>query len=241
MTQPQKFNFDLDLAAVTRKTKLMEESDIELLISQAKEAGYNEGYAEGIASIQSQTAQQIAAAAETVAGQSNAFLETLDNAQQFHMVQASKLATSVGHKLAAQLVSLDPTAEIENLIKDCLSSIGASAHLVIRCGQDVSDAIKPIAENFARQSGYDGRLIIMGEPDIAPGDCRIEWSDGGIARNMDHLVEQVEKKISQFADLKLPTATPVELEHSASNFEQEHASTEQSAPELDQLTPEEVQ
>ena len=37
-------------------------------------------------------------------------------------------------------------------------------------------------EETARLHGFDGRLIVLGEPEIAPGDCRIEWADGGIVR-----------------------------------------------------------
>jgi flagellar assembly protein FliH len=33
---------------------------------------------------------------------------------------------------------------------------------------------------MAKQSGFQGRLIILAEPEIATGDCRIEWADGGV-------------------------------------------------------------
>ena len=35
---------------------------------------------------------------------------------------------------------------------------------------------------MAKQSGFQGRLVILAEPDIATGDCRIEWADGGVVR-----------------------------------------------------------
>ena len=31
--------------------------------------------------------------------------------------------------------------------------------------------------------GFDGRLVVLAEPGIALGDCRIEWADGGLARD----------------------------------------------------------
>src|SRR5947199_161688 len=31
-------------------------------------------------------------------------------------------------------------------------------------------------------SAFAGKLVLLGEPEIAPGDCRIEWADGGIKR-----------------------------------------------------------
>ena len=31
--------------------------------------------------------------------------------------------------------------------------------------------------------GFEGRLVVLAEPEIAPGDCRIEWADGGVVRD----------------------------------------------------------
>jgi len=31
--------------------------------------------------------------------------------------------------------------------------------------------------------GFEGRLVVLAEPDIALGDCRIEWADGGVKRD----------------------------------------------------------
>ena len=33
------------------------------------------------------------------------------------------------------------------------------------------------------RSGFEGRLVVLGEPGIALGDCRIEWADGGVNRD----------------------------------------------------------
>ena len=34
-----------------------------------------------------------------------------------------------------------------------------------------------------RAHSFEGRLVVLAEPDIAVGDCRIEWADGGINRD----------------------------------------------------------
>ena len=38
-------------------------------------------------------------------------------------------------------------------------------------------------DEIARARGFEGRLVVLAEPDIAPGDCRIEWADGGLSRD----------------------------------------------------------
>ncbi len=35
---------------------------------------------------------------------------------------------------------------------------------------------------LAREHGFEGRLVVLGEPDMPPGDARLEWADGGVVR-----------------------------------------------------------
>ncbi len=37
-------------------------------------------------------------------------------------------------------------------------------------------------KRLARERGFEGRIVVLGEPDIALGDARLEWADGGIVR-----------------------------------------------------------
>ena len=45
------------------------------------------------------------------------------------------------------------------------------------------DAARVKLEEIAQQTGFEGRLVMLAEPDIAEGDCRIEWADGGVTRD----------------------------------------------------------
>ncbi len=38
-------------------------------------------------------------------------------------------------------------------------------------------------DEIARAHGFEGRLVVLGEPGIGAGDCRIEWADGGVNRD----------------------------------------------------------
>jgi flagellar assembly protein FliH len=49
---------------------------------------------------------------------------------------------------------------------------------------------------MARERGYEGRLVVMGEPDIAPGDGRIEWADGGIVREQARIEAAVDQAVA---------------------------------------------
>lgn len=95
-------------------------------------------------------------------------------------------------------MAAEPETEINALLVDCLSTLSKAGHVAIRCNQDLADNIQEIAKEHAANSGFEGRLIILGEPDIPPGDCRIEWSDGGLVREFATIADQIEQKVTQY-------------------------------------------
>ncbi len=67
----------------------------------------------------------------------------------------------------------------------------------------VNDALHATAEqkldDIARDCGFDGRLVVLAEPDIAPGDCRIEWADGGVsARQRRHRAGAIDEAVARY-------------------------------------------
>ena len=51
----------------------------------------------------------------------------------------------------------------------------------------VNDTLHEVArarlDEMARARGFEGRLMVVAEPEIAVGDCKIEWADGGVVRD----------------------------------------------------------
>jgi flagellar assembly protein FliH len=86
----------------------------------------------------------------------------------------------VARKLCGELVAAEPRAEIEGLVRDCFSHLVSTPHLVVRINASLYDSARERIERIAKQCGFEGRLVILAEPEIATGDCRIEWADGGV-------------------------------------------------------------
>ena len=86
-------------------------------------------------------------------------------------------------KLAPALIAREPLAEIEALATGIFRQLLASPHVVVRVSDKLYDAARVKLEEIAQQTGFEGRLVMLAEPDIAEGDCRIEWADGGVTRD----------------------------------------------------------
>jgi len=69
------------------------------------------------------------------------------------------------------------SARITGLVADCFSHLVSTPHLVVRINDTLYEAAREKIERLAKQSGFEGRLVILAEPGVATGDCRIEWAE----------------------------------------------------------------
>lgn len=50
---------------------------------------------------------------------------------------------------------------------------------------------------LADQIGFDGRVVVMAHEEVVPGDCRVEWAEGGAERNNETLWQQIDEIIER--------------------------------------------
>ena len=205
-----RFNFDLDLApraevrsrpapapAPAPIPTIPEEVAMQM-VQQAREEGYAEGLAAGQTDATAMAAQTLAAAAGTLATRSAEMAAALDDAAAEIRQQGVELAASIGRKLALHLLARYPTVELEALIAECMQNLSGVPHLVIRCHPELADGIRDIATAHMQTSGFAGRLVVMGDPDIRLGDGRLEWVDGGLVRDIAAISGDIDKTISAY-------------------------------------------
>lgn len=195
---PAKFRFDLDLGHREERNAVLTDSAIAALVANAREDGRREGIAEGERAAAVRAAQSIAKSAQSLADHTAALNAALDDTRHATLAEAVSLAAAIGRKLAHHLLLREPTAEIEALVTECLASLDGVPHLVIRCNPELADAVRDIATTRIATSGFSGRLVVLGDPDIRMGDARIEWADGGVVRDSAMLEAEIDARISKF-------------------------------------------
>jgi len=210
MSRPARFTFDLDLGKRPRPSAPPEptvpERLVAELVAQAREEAYAEGRAAGEKSATAVAAQTLAAAAGTLATQSAEMADALDEASARVRREAVELAASIGRKLALHLLARYPTVELDALIAECMQSLEGVPHLVVRCHPTIADGIRDIATAHMQTSGFTGRLVVMGDPDIRLGDGRLEWVDGGLVRDIGAIAKDIDLKISAYLAARSGTA-----------------------------------
>lgn len=195
---PARFTFDLDLGGRQRRGSAVTDASLEAMLQEAR----SEGVAEGLAEAERSAITRLAAAADSIAESAAMMAEALENAQKQALADAVDLSAAIARKLAESLIASQPAAELDALIAECLTTIEATPHLLVRCHPDLADTIRAATQERIAASGFSGRLIIIGDPELAVGDGRIEWADGGIVRDSAAIAGAVDEAIANYLDAR---------------------------------------
>lgn len=203
---PARFTFDLDLGHREESRRLLTESAAASMVSEARAAAFAEGFAAGENGATAKSARHLVEAAEAIGERVAGHAASIDDLRRATLAEAVGLAASIAKKLAASLVSQQPVGEIEALITECIASLDGVPHLVIYCNDALADAVREVAVARMQTSGFTGRLVVMGDPEIVPGDCRLEWVDGGLARDQAALGSEIDRRIAAFVAARARTS-----------------------------------
>lgn len=197
---PAKFTFDVDMSARREKSSVMPDEKLAQLLEAARQEGHSEGLVAGTKSAEAEAQRNFQTAAQRLAQQATQMLAAMDKTHNEALAQAAKIGQTIGKKLAGHIVTRFPEAELEALIAESMRSLEDAPHLVIRCHPDLADSIKAIADEHVTTSGFSGRLLVMGEPEIALGDGRLEWADGGLVRDSAAIAEKIDTAVTAWLD-----------------------------------------
>jgi flagellar assembly protein FliH len=182
MSAPAKFMFDIDFGA-PKPANTVALADHEAKIGEAETRGYRNGFTAGQQEAAGESARRLAIAMESIAHSLSLLTHGLSGIELRVEAEAVEVAVATGRKLSEALIAREPFAEVEALAKGCFRELVNTPHVVVRVNDALYEDAQSKLAGIARETGFDGRLLVLAEPDIAVGDCRIEWADGGMTRD----------------------------------------------------------
>jgi flagellar assembly protein FliH len=181
MKSTAKYLFDEDFATGEKPTITVVEA--ERRRADAESQAYRKGFAAGQAQAQGEVSERIAAALAVITDGLDRLHRALGGIEARLETEAVEVAVAVAAKLAPELIAREPFTEISALATECFRHLVTAPHIVVRVGADIYETAKAQLEDIARARGFEGRLMVLSDATLAPGDCRIEWADGGVTRD----------------------------------------------------------
>lgn len=176
-----KYLFDEDFSAGGKPTITLVEADRRR--ADAESVAYRQGFTAGEQQAQADAAERIAAALGLIADGMERLERSLAGIAAKLETEAVHVAVAVAGKLAPELIAREPFTEISALATESFNHLVKAPHVVVHIGADIYETAKTKLEEIAQARGFEGRLVVLSEAAMAPGDCRIEWADGGVARD----------------------------------------------------------
>jgi flagellar assembly protein FliH len=206
MPAPAKFLFDHDFAATAEAKPAIPLAVHEASLLQADASGYRRGFAAARAEILADAEQRTAAALEHIAAALENVMRGLSGVEAMLETEAVDVAVAVAKKLAAALIEREPLAEISALAMDCFRHLVTAPHVVVRVNDAQHASVGKPIEEMVRARGLASHLVVLAEPDIKTGDCRIEWADGGVNRDRSATEAVIDEAVSRYVKARLAAA-----------------------------------
>lgn len=154
---------------------------------QELEAARDEAYVAG----HTAALQEAEAATERLASESLHFIAqglrqlgaTMDQPYQRLEPMAVEVAVAIARRVLPIVTLQYGTAEIEGLVRQILPTIIEQPRIVVRVHPALSALVRDAMQPVVADTGFEGRLMVLDDAGIQPGDARIEWADGGIERD----------------------------------------------------------
>jgi len=195
MTAARRFLFDTEFGA-RRTAEPPPPSYDAAALAQAEERGRARGRAEGLAEAERLAEARTAALLERIAGAAAPFFAGLDAARAELERDAVEVAVTAAKRLAPALLAAEPLIEVAALAARSVALLGAAPHAVVRLSVGEAALAQAVLPRLLKDRGFEGRLVILPDPELGTGDAKIEWAEGGltrdraaIERSIDTLVE----------------------------------------------------
>lgn len=200
MSAPAKFLFDVDFSTSRAKQpeQAMSRAALETALAEAETRGYRAGVAAARADATVEAERRVAIAFERIGGGLEHLAQGLRAIEGRLEAEAVEVATAVASKLAPQLIAREPFAELAALAAECFNHLVGAPHVVVRVNDALHLQARDRLEEIARAHGFAGRVVVLAEPDIATGDCRIEWADGGVARDEAATLAVIDDAVARY-------------------------------------------
>lgn len=152
-------------------------------------------HSQNAASLQSKAFEQIADTIKKVSVEQKQNQDTI-------LKNAILLATMIVKKAIPNIIKKYEMTEIEALMEKHLPQVTNQEKIMIKVNPEQKHAVDMKISELARSFNFDSQINVVEDPSILLGDCKISWDNGGVERNMEKFIKDLDNIINQNISVK---------------------------------------
>jgi flagellar assembly protein FliH len=197
--QPRKFMFDRSFDNAGGPVHRVDRRPVTLTPEQldaVKKEAHDTGFAAGKKTASEDQARHLNATVDkigAVVGQLIAAAET-NRPQQEARVREAVLA--IAKKVLPDFAQRHGLQEIEAVVAGVIGEMTGEPRLVVRVNEGQFDTVNEALKAVTEKQGYTGKIVLVADAEVKQNDCRVEWADGGVDRNLEALWQNLTKTLA---------------------------------------------
>lgn len=192
---------EADMAEVAAEDEVEPEQEVptfsEEEVAAARQEGYAKGKGDGIREAATGIERRIADTLDGVGARLADLLSQAEEARDSTVQSGVSIATAITRKLFPELSRRGAVSEVEAIVAAALERGIEEPRVVVRVDPEIYGQVAEHIHAQAVARGFEGKVLVMEDPDLLQGDCRVEWSNGGAERDSASLWQEIDEIIER--------------------------------------------
>ena len=124
--------------------------------------------------------------------------DSMEQNAQYAFSTAVEFALAVCKKALPALNEANALTEIRALLEKNLHFLKDEQKISLRLNSALAEQIKPILTELIKKEAYHGKLAVVRDDSLPVGDCRVEWKNGGLEKNLQDVLNHTEELVNLY-------------------------------------------
>lgn len=177
---------------ISRPETFYTQDDLDEAVQNAR----NEGYTQGLMAAQEQEEARQNELLSEIKNQLGVVFADMEKQSENEEMTMLRFIVSCLRKLMPTLEKMQNVPEIKKFLEDNFAVVSNQKMLAFFFAPDTIKSAAPLIEKVATQHDFEGKISVHKDESLGSSDCRIEWKDGHIERNVDKLLDKIDEMLS---------------------------------------------
>lgn len=164
-------------------------------LEEGRQVGMEEGrqsaWKEAMESIQKQNSDTLI----SIDASLKKLFESVEQNGQAAFSTALEFALAVCKKALPALNEINALTEIRSLLEKNLHFLKDEQRISLHLNPASAEQIKPALTDLVKKESYHGKIAVVRDESLPVGDCRIEWKNGGLEKNLQDILNHTEELV----------------------------------------------
>ncbi|MDH5490215.1 MAG: FliH/SctL family protein [Rhodospirillaceae bacterium] len=166
-------------------------------VDRAKEEGIQLGRDEALKDLEGSLQKKLAETMQALEGKLADIADEQARQNEERARSAVAIASVMMRKLFPALNMKSAMDEINHMIAQAMEKTSGGTSIVFHVSDQVTGDVETKISELAALAGRDIEFKVVGSADMALGDCKIEWSGGGLTRNQAQMWNEIDEIIER--------------------------------------------